>query len=140
MLGGQFRVACGALVTPNNHRRSVRWNIKQSFRRRSLSSVKEPSHESTNTERKNARDAKQPKKQLKRLAELSAVLLWRRAGLVSDFRCPEPHPTAPWVFFTEQEVITLGSIAVGVKVWCGFQRSVQSPSKFQATKIEIIKD
>jgi cold shock CspA family protein len=52
----------------------------------------------------------------------------------------DDHPTAPWVFFTEREVITLGSIAVGVKVWCGFQRNVQSPSKFQATQIEIIKD
>lgn len=52
----------------------------------------------------------------------------------------DDYPTTPWVFFTEKEVITLGSIAVGVKVWCGFERSVQSPSKFQATQIEIIKD
>ena len=49
------------------------------------------------------------------------------------------YPTTPWVFFAETEVITLGSIDVGVKVWCGLQRSIQSRSKFQATQIEIVK-
>jgi cold shock CspA family protein len=55
-----------------------------------------------------------------------------RLAKVSDSR-------APWISFRKENVITEGTITLGVKVWCGFHRT-PGFNYFSAHKIEICRE
>src|SRR5208283_1258726 len=50
------------------------------------------------------------------------------------------NPTGSWIFFHRGQVITLGEIRVGAKVWCGFRRRITKVGDFEAFAIEIVME
>jgi cold shock CspA family protein len=68
-----------------------------------------------------------------RVVEYDPVKGIGRLSQVSD-------PTAKFIFFSQNDVSTIGGIYPGARFWCGFHRSLNFTQGFYAFDIEIIKE